>query len=62
MDTGAEGGKAERQKNIPRNRSRRGRRLGSEFLSLEMLNILIRKRKADPDLAVKGIEIVMAKL
>ena len=36
--------------------------MGSEFLALEMLNILIRKRKADPDLAVKGIEIVMAKL
>ena len=32
------------------------------FLALEMLNILIRKRKADPDLAVKGIEMVMAKL
>ncbi len=32
------------------------------FLALEMLNILIMKRKADPDLAVKGIEIVMSKL
>lgn len=32
------------------------------FLALEMLNILIRKRKADPDLAVKGIETIMAKL
>lgn len=32
------------------------------FLALEMLNILIRKRKADPDLAVRGIEVVMAKL
>lgn len=32
------------------------------FLALEMLNILIRKRKADPDLAVKGIETVMGKL
>ena len=32
------------------------------FLALEMLNILIRKRRADPDLAVKGIEMVMAKL
>ncbi len=32
------------------------------FLALEMLNILIIKRKADPDLAVKGIEIVMSKL
>lgn len=32
------------------------------FLALEMLNILIRKRKADPDLVVKGIEIIMAKL
>ncbi len=32
------------------------------FLALEMLNILIRKRKADPDLAVRGIEVVMGKL
>lgn len=32
------------------------------FLALEMLNILIRKRKADPDLAVKGIETVLQKL
>lgn len=33
-----------------------------DFLALEMLNILIRKRKADSDLAVKGIEVVMRKL
>ena len=32
------------------------------FLALEMLNILIRKRKADPDLAVKGVEAVLSKL
>ncbi|MEK7154635.1 MAG: type II toxin-antitoxin system VapC family toxin [Patescibacteria group bacterium] len=32
------------------------------FLALEMLNILIRKRRADPDLAVKGIEMIMEKL
>ena len=32
------------------------------FLALEMLNILIRKRKADPDLSVKGIEVVIGKL
>lgn len=32
------------------------------FLALEMLNILIRKRKADPNLAVRGVEVVMAKL
>lgn len=32
------------------------------FLALEMLDILIRKRQADPDLAVRGIGVVMAKL
>lgn len=32
------------------------------FLALEMLNILVRKRKADPELAVRGIEVIMAKL
>ena len=32
------------------------------FLALEMLNILIRKRKADPDLAVKGVEAALSKL
>lgn len=32
------------------------------FLALEMLNILIRKRKANPELAVKGVETVLQKL
>lgn len=32
------------------------------FLALEMLNILIRKRRADPDLAAKGVEAILHKL
>lgn len=32
------------------------------FLALEILNILIRKRKANPELAVKGVETVLQKL
>lgn len=32
------------------------------FLALEMLNILIIKRKANPDLAVKGVETVLQRL